>query len=152
MDNIALFSLERKSGGGSGLLFERRLCAVVVPGVALEAQYRLDNGFYLLFITDECPFEEFLHIVLLDDQFRRLDCIDIGFAYSAAVFSDLRVLSPRALVFDFYTGFSYRLSIELPGVRLLCARPLPEVRYDRSLFARKFLRIERIKRLAADGL
>jgi hypothetical protein len=77
-------------------------CEVVVSGVAtgrrvagavLEAAVE-HEGEYLLFLTDDVPFEDMLSIHLVDAQGRLLDTARIGAMYSTGAFSGLALREP----------------------------------------------------------
>ncbi|MFN4118742.1 hypothetical protein [Acidovorax sp.] len=71
-----------------------------VPGAVLElaAQWQ---SFTLLFTTDDTPFEELLHIHLLDAELRLLDSATLGGIYSTGSFSLLASTEPDTLRFRF---------------------------------------------------
>lgn len=71
-----------------------------VPGAVLEAAVQWQS-FTLLFTTDDIPFEEHLHIHLLDAQLQLLDSATVGGMYSTGSFSLLESADPDTLRFRF---------------------------------------------------
>ena len=71
-----------------------------VPGAVLEAAAQWQS-FTLLFTTDDTPFEELLHIHLLDAELRLLDSATLGGIYSTGSFSLLSSAEPDTLRFRF---------------------------------------------------
>jgi len=71
-----------------------------LSGAILEAAVEV-AGKYLLFMTDDVPFEETLTLHLLDGQFRLLDSASVGRAYATGVFSLVELREPDELVFRF---------------------------------------------------
>lgn len=70
------------------------------PGALLEAALRVGDD-YLLFMTDDVPFEDFLSVVLLDDEFNVKDSARIGGVYSTGTFSSLELQEPHSVRFRF---------------------------------------------------
>lgn len=88
-----------------------------VEGAVLESAARW-RSFYLLFTTDDTPFEELLHIHLLDAELRLLDSATLGGIYSTGAFSLLESADPDTLRFRFIgdTDWSVQVLAE-PGFR-----------------------------------
>lgn len=89
-----------------------------VPGAVLEAASQWQS-FTLLFTTDDTPFEELLHIHLLDAQLNLLDSATVGVMYSTGSFSLLESAEPDTLRFRFIgdTDWSVQVLPE-PGFRV----------------------------------
>jgi len=81
-----------------------------VSGAVLEAAVQYDS-FYLIFMTDDVPFEEMLSIHLLDVQLNVLDSAVIGGPYSTGSFSSLELIEPSTLRFRFIGDTTW--SVEL---------------------------------------
>ncbi|HOB47512.1 MAG TPA: hypothetical protein PKM60_15130 [Zoogloea sp.] len=93
-----------------------------LSGAILEAAVEV-AGKYLLFMTDDVPFEETLTLHLLDGQFRLLDSASVGRAYATGVFSLVELREPDELVFRFIgeTPWAVKL-LDGPALRVpLCA-------------------------------
>jgi hypothetical protein len=89
-----------------------------VQGAILEAAIECD-GRYLLFMTDDVPFEDALGIHLLDGELHVLDSAVIGGPYSTGTFSSLELSGPHTVRFRFVGDTTW--SVELlprPGFRL----------------------------------
>ncbi|MDR0775624.1 MAG: hypothetical protein LBE81_03175 [Azonexus sp.] len=72
----------------------------LVSGKILEAAVQWENR-YLLFMTDDVPFEEMLSIHLLDAQMNALDSARIGCLYSTGTFTSLLLSEPNTVQFRF---------------------------------------------------
>jgi len=83
------------------LLRDGASTGIILPGVVLEAQFEIGDGRRLLFATDDSPYEETLHTTLLANDFRMLDALESGEAYTPGVFSEARVTGPDAIEFRF---------------------------------------------------
>lgn len=82
-----------------------------LDGLQLEAQF--DNeGETLLWMTEDCPYEEGLHIYLMDATGTVLDAMEAGAPYSPGILK-MKEASGRWLEFEFFlTGALYRLEVE----------------------------------------
>lgn len=49
-----------------------------VDGVLLEAQFELDDGSALLLLTEDSPYDELLHVYLLDGRGAPVDALEAG--------------------------------------------------------------------------
>ncbi|MBL8211374.1 MAG: hypothetical protein JNK87_11710 [Bryobacterales bacterium] len=90
MKICADFILERLPGREgepprSRLIHKGAELPVVVEGVVLETQVLLADGRYLLVLTDDCPFEEQVHVILLDRFLRVRDRYRFGKPYTPGV-------------------------------------------------------------------
>jgi len=81
-----------------------------LPGAVLEAAVQWQDH-YLLFITDDVPHEDLLHIVLLDAQWRTVDCAMLGGPYSTGSFSSLRLQAPSTVRFRFIGDTDWELEL-----------------------------------------
>lgn len=84
----------------SVVLVDRRPTGTVLSGRTLEAAVCCEPG-WLLFVTDDVPFEEILRIYLLDEDGRLLDSARIGAPFATGVFSGLRLEPPDTAYFQF---------------------------------------------------
>lgn len=101
-----------------------------LDGLVLEAQF--DNeGETLLCLTDDCPFEEGLHIYLMGPAGTVLDSMRAGAPYSPGIL-DIKHGGERCLELEFFqTGVLYRLQVE---DRFSLRFPAPTgFRYERLL-------------------
>ena len=72
----------------------------IVVGAVLEASVKI-NEFYLVFMTDDIPNEDMLHIYLFDQNMHSLDSVTIGSPYATGSFSSLELVEPNAVKFNF---------------------------------------------------
>jgi hypothetical protein len=82
----------------------------LVPGAVLEASVQWEDK-YLLFMTDDVPFEEMLSIHLIDGRLNILDSAFIGTPYSPGLFSSLELIESNSVKFLFAAEAAW--SIEL---------------------------------------
>lgn len=88
-----------------------------VEGAVLELAARWQS-FYLLFTTDDTPFEDLLHIHLLDADMSLLDSATLGGIYSTGSFSLLDSSEPNALRFRFIGDTDWSVQVlPAPGFR-----------------------------------
>ena len=98
--NTRLAPADDRGAPRSELFFEGHATGAWVGGAVLEAAYAWP-GFWLLFMTDDLPFEDMLSIHLLDGQFALLDTATLGAAYSTGSFSALPGSAPDEVRFRF---------------------------------------------------
>lgn len=72
-------------------------------GSVLEEQYQIGEE-YLLFITEGTPYEEALHIILLDRQLSQKDHVEISANYSPGILKNLSVYQPNVIKFSFFNN------------------------------------------------
>lgn len=74
---------------------------------------------YLLLTTDDCLFEEFLGIELLDNRLNFLDRARIGLPYNTGIFSSLELRDPNIVCFRFLGDAIWRIELlSSPGFRM----------------------------------
>ena len=90
-----------------------------VRGALLEAQFGLGDGSALLWLTDDSPYDEGLHVYLLDQAGECVDALDAGWDFTPGVLSIDR-FGDDWLEFRFFKNeTTYRLEIRpQPRVRL----------------------------------
>lgn len=81
-----------------------------VSGAILEAAVQW-REWYLLFLTDDCPFEDSLNIHLLDEQFNALDSVAMFWMYSTGVFKSLKLIQPNIVQFRFFGDSIWRVEL-----------------------------------------
>lgn len=74
---------------------------VTLEGAYLEAQYRYGIN-YLIFTSNDCPFEERLSIYYLDESLKTLDALELGAIYTPGILDDLTIIYPNKLSFSFF--------------------------------------------------
>jgi len=104
MRETTRFALEGGKGEADGrLLFDGRPAARIA-GVVLEEQRQLaidGEEAFVLFVTHGCPYEELLHIYLVDAKGEVVERLEVGGAYAPGILRDVRSLGERELAFDF---------------------------------------------------
>ena len=143
MEEIKKFYLKVNANESHQLEFEQKICELNILGVALEKQYKLENGSFLLFSTDNCAFEEQLHLTLISKDFKLLDSIDLGLEYVSGILENVQVLNTQTIEFDFFPKNRYRVFINNSG-RFIFTHSLSEVHYSKSFFSKKYLTIVKL--------
>lgn len=89
-----------------------------VAGAVLEAAIQW-RELYLLFLTDDCPFEETLNIHLLDEKFNALDSATMFWMYSTGMFESLQLIQPNIVQFCFFGDRTWAVELlRKPAFRL----------------------------------
>jgi hypothetical protein len=85
---------------------------LMLEGLRLEAQLEGDQGEALLLLTEESPYEEGLHVYLIDSKASVVDSMEAGAPFSPAILA-LKQMGEHWLEFEFFqTGTLYRLYVE----------------------------------------
>lgn len=114
-----------------------------IHGVVLEAAVETEFG-VLLFLTEDCPFEDGLHIYFLNHSMKPLDHVTVSWQYCTGYFDDLKFESSSSLMFSFMCEPLWRLTLlDRPT---LCAPILSE-----SFIARRWFKLRRYMRLELMG-
>ncbi|TGN40325.1 hypothetical protein [Marinobacter confluentis] len=87
-----------------------------LEGTVLEACVQLGNQ-YLLFLTDDIPFEDSLHIHLLDEDLERVDTATLGAPYTTGHFRNLNCVGSAGITFEFFGDCVWEISVS-PKKRL----------------------------------
>lgn len=87
-----------------------------LEGTVLEACVQHGNQ-YLLFLTDDIPFEDSLHIHLLDESLNRIDTVTLGAAYTTGHFRNLTCQDSGRITFEFFGDCVWEI-VMLPKKRL----------------------------------
>ena len=126
---------------------------IILPGTVLEQQYDLnqpsaeqpnsDSKAYLLLSSDNCPFEEGLHISLLNNKLALLDQLSLGIAYQPGQLSSVKVVASHTLAFSFFKDIHYQLTIHRPSIGLF-KKNISEARYPGLPFKKHYLTIKRM--------
>lgn len=103
VENIGLSPLAGQADAQpqSRILVDGRDTGAVADGVILEAAVAMP-GRWLLFVTDDVPYEEGLRIQLFDAEWARIDRADMSWMYATGVFRDLRIEGEARLRFAFF--------------------------------------------------
>jgi hypothetical protein len=81
-----------------------------LEGIVLEACVQHGNQ-YLLFLTDNIPFEDSLHIHLLDENLNRIDSATLGGAYTTGHFRNPTCEDSGKTTFEFFEDCVWELSV-----------------------------------------
>jgi hypothetical protein len=107
---------DEKNAPQSEILLHGQSTGRLIEGALLEAAIEWD-GHYLLFLTDNCPFEEGLHIVMLDSALKQLDSATLVIMYGTGTLTSLKLLAPDRVQFTFFHERIWTVQL-LPTVRL----------------------------------
>jgi len=105
-----LTASDAQLGPRSDILVEGKSTGKAVSGAVFEAAYSW-NGRYLLFITDDIPNEETLHIYLLDSDLNVRDWARLGAMYSTGHLSALEPEQPNVVHFRFFGDTVWTISL-----------------------------------------
>lgn len=93
-----------------------------VQGVVLEAAFSLDDGRFLVWLTEGDPYDERLHIHLLTADGDTLDSIASSATFTPGILQ-IGTIETCAINFDFYNNEThYRLIVGRPTLRLTLPR------------------------------
>jgi hypothetical protein len=122
----------------------------ILEGLYLAAQYKY-NDKYVLFLTEDCPFEEGLFIYLLDHALTVLDRAIISIQFTPGILGDLKIENDHEISFTFFSNDEkWTLSILQAPKRVLTHGFKVPVRRPFSLFGKRYFELsfeERIKPL-----
>ncbi|AMX01934.1 hypothetical protein [Microbulbifer thermotolerans] len=83
-----------------------------LKGALIVAQYHLYDGHYLLFITDDIPYEETLRIYLIASNAEVLDSLEFGGYLANGTLEDLNIVGEQAIEFNFIHKKRCRLTVK----------------------------------------
>lgn len=115
-------------------------------GAVLEAAIEC-NSQYLLFVTDDIPYEESLRIFLLDPTFDVIDSASIGAPYTTGSFSSLTLREPDTVGFRFLGETPWTVQLLTSDALRLPFVSEPFGVHRRFGFRRRFL----LRRMPAAG-
>lgn len=81
-----------------------------INGADLEACIEYDNR-YLVFTTNDCPFEESLNIYLLSSENEIIDNATVFWPYCTGSFKLLRIVEPDLVQFTFFGNKYWQIEI-----------------------------------------
>lgn len=128
----------------SELLWEGQPTSVRVDGVTLEEQVHLPAG-YLLFLTEDSPFEEGLHIYLLDRERRLVDGLELAGPYASGILRDVVREGDAAVSFSFFGADRWRLDVHDRPLGMFAARVSAPVKRKSGLDGHRVLTIRRVE-------
>ncbi|EPX55865.1 hypothetical protein D187_008120 [Cystobacter fuscus DSM 2262] len=97
--------------GTSRLVRDGKALGFTVEGLLLEEQLELEDGSCLVWLTQDCPFEELLSVYLVGREGQLLDSVSAGMPYAPGILS-IRTVGPDWVEFGFFGDASYRLQVE----------------------------------------
>ena len=117
MTTFALRDLGGSEAVESELLVDGRATGQRVAGRLLEAQFPIasENATVLL-VTEDTPYEEALHIHLVNDAGAVLETITVGAPYTPGILKEPRMVSPYELAFDFQRPRRLRVHFPPKGI------------------------------------
>jgi len=92
---------------------------IVTTGAVLEEQFIYKDK-YILFITEDIPFEEALHILLLNSDLTILDAIELSAPYASGILNNISIQAPNKIQFTFFDNQIYWILklLEKPKIQL----------------------------------
>ena len=113
MRAISRYFVQVLQGDQQCVLLRRadRPLALRLEGQSLEAEFELENGDALVCLTDDYPFEERLHIYLLDPDDVIQDALEAGAVYSPGILKIIRTGIDWLGLEFFQNDHVYRLEI-----------------------------------------
>ena len=112
------FRIVPESDGSAGTLLFNDRAVMRLPARLVEAQFQLADGGYLIFATQDSPYEEQLTILCLDADFRERDRASIGQPYTPGLLQDVTPTGADRISFRFARPAPWSLEIS-PRRRLL---------------------------------
>ena len=94
----------------SEITIEGTKLKLAINGVFLELCIEYTEG-YLVFTTDDCPFEESLNIYLLSGEDKIIDNATIFWPYGSGSFKLLRVIDPDLVQFKYFSDKDFEIKI-----------------------------------------
>lgn len=118
MKSKALFDLVEIGPQQSVIKLSGSDKTVEVPGSVLEAQMELQNGWCLILTTENSPYDEALHVTLLDKNFDVLDQVELSQDMTPGIVTDIKILDGERLQFMFNRADPYVLGVDISGFLL----------------------------------
>jgi hypothetical protein len=106
---------------------------VEVRGSVLEAQLELKNGWALILTTENSPYDEALHVTLLDKNLEVLDQVELSEDMTPGIVADIKIIDGERLQFMFNRANPYVFRVDINGFLLPKGSE-----YAKRDFARKF--------------
>lgn len=115
MKSGELFELTETSPQKSKLKLSGAEKTINIPGSVLEAQIELENGWYLILTTENSPYDEALHITLLDQYLEILDQVELSQGMTPGIVKNIQILDAEHMQFNFNRINPYVLEIDKNG-------------------------------------
>ena len=104
------FRIASSSTYKSSVSIEGKQVNQEIEGVYFELCLKLKQQ-YLVFMTDDIPGEDMLHIHLLAEDLSIIDSATIGGMYSTGSFKNLSIQEPNQVKFNFIGGNEWRVEV-----------------------------------------
>jgi hypothetical protein len=125
----------------SRLYHQGRETDFILLGISLEAQFKFNNK-YLLFLTEDCPFEEYLSIYLLDQSFNVLDRAGMFIQFTPGMLGNLKIENDHEISFTFFSNDEkWTLTILPTPKRVLTFGLKVPVRRPFSFFGKRYFEL-----------
>lgn len=115
MKSGELFELTETSPQKSKLKLSGAEKTINIPGSVLEAQIELENGWYLILTTENSPYDEALHITLLDQYLEILDQVELSQGMTPGIVKNIQIIDAEHMQFNFNRINPYVLEIDKNG-------------------------------------
>ena len=146
MHEISKFSLEVAES--RRLVLDGRPIDASVEGAILDAQLELDDGRARVWLTDDSPYDEGLHVYLLDREGAVLDAVEAGHDFTPGLLK-IEILGTNWVDFSFFNnGERYRLGV---SDRVRVRGPLPTGWRYKQRLRRHHLDVSHAKEEEPDG-
>lgn len=127
----------------SELLCDEAAIPLLIDGILLQAQYRVGSR-YLILLTEDCPYEEALHVYLLNHAHQVLDALELGLPYTPGI---VKNLAPQGdtLTFSFFGEDHWRLDVlgaATCNLALPWGRP---VTHKSGFFKPRWMRLKQVR-------
>lgn len=99
----------------SEIVVDGRQTGQSVTGEVLKAAVKWES-YYVLFVTDNIPFEDSLHVYLVDAQWKSVDAATLSHLSATGAFSALTLVRPNFLCFQFEGGDTWTVELLNHGV------------------------------------
>ncbi len=140
MEQVSIFSIKKSRENKSKLILNGRELADI-DGVILETQFSLDSGQYLILTTDGCPFEEGLHLILLDQTYRIIDQVNLSQDYTSGQLDDVQIVSNSVLEFSFQGQTKTKVVILSEGKRVFFPSLKGNAQRDFNPFKKQYMEV-----------
>ena len=94
----------------SRIYIDEQASATIVDGACLEIAVKVDK-LYMVFMTDDIPYEDILRIYLFDQKAVVLDTVILGSPYATGVFRFLEFAEPGIVTFTFIGLTKWKLQV-----------------------------------------
>ena len=96
----------------STLACDGRVLDLEVQGVILEAQFKLEDGSTLIWLTEDSPYDEGLHVYLIDENNNILDALETNSIFTPGILKITKT-GKNWVEFEFFSNDSiYRLEVK----------------------------------------